>query len=685
MTPRGSIRILTISLCLAVGAEAAAVALDAALPPPMEKAEHASPVVLDRKGAWLGAVPVEDGRWRLRADLARIDPIFLRRLKALEDARFDLHPGVDPVALARAAAGDLAAGRVRSGGSTLTMQLARRLQPRRRTLSAKLIEAARALQLEYRLGKRGVLATYLTLTPYGGNLEGVRAASLAYFGHEPDSLSDAEQALLIALPQAPEARRPDRHPAAARAARDRILARLQAARLISPQARSLAETDPLPRRQALPALAWQSVNQLARRAPVGDPNVVSTLDVRLQSQVEALAAQTAAEQGTATSVAVVVVDVRTRAVRAAVGSAGRDGPGGWIDATRALRSPGSALKPFIYAMAFEAGLAAPDTKVRDAAAVYADYRPQDFDRAFHGEVTVRQALQSSLNVPAVNMLSSVGPGAFEQRLRAAGATFVRPRAGLAPASLALALGGEGTTLRDVAMLYAALGDGGIAKPLAWTEAEARARSRQPGTRLVQEEAAGQVLDILRQGAPPPDHALAQLRPDADRIAFKTGTSYGYRDAVAAGVGDGHVVAVWTGRPDGGGRPGYTGREAALPLLFDVFDRLENRGVAPALEQDALDEAPSGLQEVAGEFDPPPRLVFPLDGAVLQLDASESGGSGFALVAQGQALHWFVGGAPLRTNALTGQTLWRPHAAGFYRIEAVDAAGRRGSAHVRVAR
>jgi len=685
MTPLTTIRILTIGLCLTVGAEALAVALDAALPPPMAKAEHASPVVLDHKGAWLGAVPVEDGRWRLRADIRRIDPTFLRRLKALEDARFDLHPGVDPVALVRAAASDLASGRVRSGGSTLTMQLARRLQPRPRTLSAKLIEAARALQLEFRLGKRGVLAAYLTLTPYGGNLEGVRAASLAYFGHEPDSLSDAEQALLIALPQAPEARRPDRHPAAARAARDRILARLQAARLISPQARSLAETDPLPRRQPLPTLAWHSVNQLARRAPARDPTVVSTLDARLQSQVEALAAQTATEQGTTTSVAVVVVDVRTRAVRAAVGSAGRDRPGGWVDVSRSLRSPGSALKPFIYAMAFEAGLAAPDTKVRDAAAVYADYRPQDFDRAFHGEVTVRQALQSSLNVPAVNMLASVGPGAFEQRLRAAGATFVRPRAGLAPASLALALGGEGTTLRDIAMLYAALGDGGIAKPLAWTEAEARARPRQPGVRLVREEAAGQVLDILRQGAPPPDHALAQLRPDAERIAFKTGTSYGYRDAVAAGVSGGYVVAVWTGRPDGGGRPGYTGREAALPLLFDVFDRLQNTNIAPALDQDALDEAPSGLQQMAGEFDLPPRLEFPLDGAVLHLDAAGPPDPGFALAAQGRGLHWFVGGAPLRTDALTGQTLWRPHAAGFYRVEAVDEAGQRSVARVRVAR
>jgi penicillin-binding protein 1C len=680
-----TLRPLVLTLCALLAAETVATALDLTLPPPMDKLAHASPVVLDRRGAWLGAAPVEEGRWRLRADLARVDPVFVRRLKALEDARFDLHPGVDPVALARAAAGDILAHRVRSGGSTLTMQLARRLQPRRRTLGAKLIEAARALQLESRLGKRGVLAAYLTLAPYGGDLEGVRAASLAYFGHEPDHLSDAEQALLIALPQAPEARRPDRHPAAALAARDHVLARLRAAGLISPQALALARADPAPRRQPLPALAWQTADELARRAGPDHPNVISTLDARLEGEVQALAAQAAADQGPTTSVAVLVVDVRTRAVRAAVGSAGRERPGGWIDATRALRSPGSALKPFIYAMAFEAGLAAPDTKVMDAATVYADYHPQDFDRSFRGEVTVRQALQGSLNVPAVTLLQGVGPDAFEQRLRAAGATFVRPRAGLAAPSLALALGGEGTTLRDVAMLYAALADGGIAKPLAWTLDDAAQRPRQPGVRLVRDEAAGQVLDILRAGEPPPDHALAQLRPDARRIAFKTGTSYGYRDALAAGVADGVVVAVWTGRPDGGGRPGLTGRDAALPLLFDVFDRVQASAAAPVLDQGQAGDPPPALQQIAGEADPPPRLIFPPDGAALQLDGFGAAGPGVALAAQGRGLRWYVDGAPVRGDPSTGQTLWRPRAPGFFRLTAVDDAGRRAQARVRVTR
>jgi penicillin-binding protein 1C len=675
---------LTVGLCLLVGAETLAAAADLALPPPLGKIARASPAVLDRRGVWLGAIPVENGRWRLRADVGQIDPTFIRRLKALEDARFDRHLGVDPVALARAAAGDLTAGRVRSGGSTLTMQLARQLRPRRRTLGAKLIEAARAIQLEMRLGKRGVLADYLTLAPYGGDLEGVRAASLAYFGHEPNRLDDAEQALLIALPQAPEARRPDRHPIAAARARDRILARLEARGLISHAARALAGAEPLPSRKAFPTLAWQTARQLARAAPPGQASVTSTLDARLQAQVEALAAQAAADQGPSTSVAVLVVDVRTRAVRAAVGSAGRDRPGGWIDATRALRSPGSALKPFIYAMAFEAGLAAPGSKIRDASAAYADYRPQDFDRQFHGEVTVSQALESSLNVPAVTMLASIGPSAFEQRLRAAGAVLVRPKAALVSPSLALALGGEGVTLRDIAMLYAALGDGGIAKPLAWTQDEAKGRPRQPGARLVRAEAAAEVLAILRQGDAPTGHALAQRRPDATRVAFKTGTSYGYRDALAAGVAGDYVIAVWTGRPDGGARSGLTGRQAALPLLFDVVDHLQSDIAAPGpADEDAPTQPPPALRQVAGQDDPPPSLIFPEDGARLQLDALGPRGPGLALSAQGRGLNWYVDGLPLAADRLTGQTLWRPTGPGFFRLEAVDREGRKALARVRI--
>ena len=647
-----------------------------ALTAPLGKLQRSSPVVLDRHGVWLRALPVEDGRWRLRADLDRTDPVFVRRLIALEDAHFWLHPGVDPIALARAAASDIKAGRVRSGGSTLTMQLARRLEPRPRTLPSKTIEAARAVGLEARLGKRGVLAAYLTLAPYGGSLEGVRAASLAYFGHEPSTLTDAEQALLIAIPQAPELRRPDRHPQAARRARAVVLHRLAKKGLISAKAAREAAAEPIPRRAVFPERAWAAAGELARAASSSQPTVVSTIDAPLQARLEALAAQTGVGQGEQSSAAIVVVQTSTRAVRAIVSSAGRDRPGGWVDATRALRSPGSSLKPFIYAFAFEQGLAAPQTKLADAPVAYAGYEPENFDRTFHGEVTAAQALQNSLNVPAVAMLAKVGPEAFQARLESTGARLVRPKATINDPGLALALGGEGVTLRDLAMLYAALGDSCLARPLVWKEAEAHS-ARTAGLRLVSAEAADQVLTILRESPPPPGRAPPALSTGAPKLAFKTGTSYGFRDAVAAGVGDGWTVLVWTGRPDGGVRPGMTGREAALPLLFQVFDVLEaNAPQAQTLQPQTAPPALTQLDRRGG-----PQMLFPPDGAAVMVDGYGPKSRGLALAARGDKLRWYVDGQPLAEA--DGQVVWRPDYPGFYRVAAVDDRGRQATARVRI--
>ena len=647
----------------------------------MDKLRHSSPVVLDRDGGWLRAVPVEQGRWRLRADLARTDPLFVHRLIALEDRRFWLHPGVDPLAVVRAAASDLTAGRIQSGGSTLTMQLARRLDPARRTYGAKLLEALRALGLELRMGKRGVLTSYLTLAPYGGNLEGVRAASLAYFGHEPTSLTNAEQALLIALPQSPEARRPDRHPDAARRARAEVLARMRAAGLISPQEAAEATQEALPRRQAFPVRAWAVSGELARNAPPSRPTVLATLDERLQGRLESLAARAAAAQGDSGLVGIVVIETAGRAVRAAVSQTGRDGAGAWIDATRALRSPGSSLKPFLYAMAFEEGLASPETRLADSPVAFAGYEPENFDRSFHGEVTAREALAHSLNVPAVTLMSHVGPAAFEARLRGAGAEIVRPREGVADAGLALALGGEGISLRDLAMLYAALADDGVAKPLAWTAVDAARNQQASGRRLVSGAAAQQVLDILRDAPPPPGLAPASLSARAPKIAFKTGTSYGFRDAVAAGVGGGFTVVVWTGRPDGGARPGMTGRTAALPLLFEVFDQLLGEG-GGAMAPVTLQVAPVALTTIddgrAG-----PRVLFPPDGASVLAAGFGPSSAGFALAASGQGLRWYVNGAPLAPGPDKGAPIWRPAGPGFYEVAAVDDRGRTARSRVRV--
>jgi len=670
---------LTIALIALVALETALVGLDAAFPPDLSKAYRSSPVALDRRGAWLRALPVEQGRWRIRADLSRTDPTFLKRVVVLEDGRFYLHPGVDPISTLRAAISAALHGRITSGASTLTMQTARLLEPRRRTFGAKLYQMVRALQLQARLSKRETLALYLTLAPYGGNLEGVRAASLAYFGHGPESLTIGEQALLIALPQSPEARRPDRRPAKAREARDRVLQRMVRAGLIPEATAQEAAAEPLPGRQPFPALAWHAAGQAARAAAPTTASVVTTIDADLQRRLEPLAAAVARGQGPDAEVAILVVEARNRAVRASVGSAGLTAPGGWMDMTRALRSPGSALKPFIYGLALDDGIVAPDTQLDDAPRRFADYQPEDFDRTFHGPVTMREALVHSLNVPAVATLDRLGPQIFEARLTAAGAHLVRPYAQAHDPGLALALGGEGVSLRDVTMLYAALADDGLAKPLAWTEADATARLGESGQRLMRPASARTILDILRDGPPPkgraPD-ALTRTEP----MAFKTGTSYGFRDAVAVGVAGGYVIAVWTGRADGGARPDLTGRDAALPLLFDVADQVGGSAHAPPpVGPKAPPSALRTLERPGGG----PRLIFPPDGATVVADGFGPAGRGFVLAAGGSGLSWYVDGSPVGLDPVSGKPIWRPSGPGFYRVSVVDEAGKSVEAHVRV--
>jgi penicillin-binding protein 1C len=674
----GHVRRLTFALVALLTVEVVLAGLDAAFPPDLSRAHRSSPVALDRRGAWLRALPVEQGRWRIRDDLERTDPSFVRRLIALEDGRFWLHPGVDPGSAVRAAASAALRGRITSGASTLTMQTARLLEPRRRTFGAKLFQMVRALQLQARLSKRETLALYLTMAPYGGNLEGVRAASLAYFGHGPESLTVAEQALLIALPQSPEARRPDRRPAKARAARDRVLSRMAAAGLITPGAEEEAAAEPMPGRQPFPSLAWHAAGQAARAAPPSAASVVTTIDADLQRRLEPLAARLAKSQGTDAEVAILVVEAKNRAVRASVGSAGLTAPGGWMDMTRALRSPGSALKPFIYGLAMDDGIVAPDTQLDDAPRRFTDYQPEDFDRVFHGPVTMREALVHSLNVPAVATLERLGPQVFETRLTGAGAHLVRPNAAAHDPGLALALGGEGISLRDVAMLYAALADDGLAKPLAWTEAEAARRPGESGQRLMRATSARTILDILRDGPPPrgrAPNALTKTEP----MAFKTGTSYGFRDAVAVGVAGGYVIAVWTGRADGGARPDMTGRDAALPLLFDVADQVGGQVRAPP--PIAPKNAPPGLRTL--DRGSGPRLIFPPDGSTVVADGFGPAGRGFVLAAGGQGLSWYVDGSPVSLDPVSGKPLWRPPGPGFYRVSVVDGSGRAANARVRV--
>jgi penicillin-binding protein 1C len=665
----------------ALAVVAALVALDLAFPPPLEHA--VSQVALDRDGRTLRAFPLADGRWRLAADVERLDPQFLAALIAMEDERFVWHAGVDPAAAVRAAADSARAGRIVSGASTITMQTARLLEPRPRTFSSKAIEMLRAAQLERRLSKDQILALYLTLAPYGGPLEGVRAASWAYFGREPERLAPEEIALLIALPQSPEARRPDRRPEAAITARNRVLDRMAAAGLIAPERAAEAKAAPAPPRRDFPVAAWHAAEEARERAGPDAAAIVTTLDGGLQAELETLARATAERAGPAVQVSILVVETETRAVRAAVGSAGRDRPGGWLDLTDRRRSPGSTLKPLIYAFAFEDGRAAPETRIEDLPRRFAGYRPENFDRTFRGEVTVAEALQHSLNVPAVHALEAVGADRFAAALSFAGASPRWRRSGETGPGLALALGGAGLTARDLAVLYAALADGGRAAPLAWLESEAVPVDDARGHRLLSPQAAGDVLAILRWAPAPEGRAPAALTTEAPEIAFKTGTSYGFRDAWAAGVGGGHVAVVWLGRADGAPRPGDTGRSEALPLLFDVFDRVavRSRGAAPARAAPARVATPRPLREF--ERGGAPVILFPPERAELWADRFGADARAFVLAGRGQGrLDWYVDGSPTPRDA-AGDPIWRPAAPGFYAVTAVDGAGRSSEVRVRV--
>ena len=661
-------------------------------PPDLGRAQRASIVVTDRDGGILRAFETAEGAWRLPTRAEDVDPRYLALLRAYEDQRFDEHVGIDPLAVARAAWQWASSGHIVSGASTLTMQTARLLEPRPRSLEAKLHQMARALQQEERLPKERIHSIYLTLAPFGGNLEGVRAASLAYFGKEPRRLSLGEAALLVALPQSPERLRPDRHPDAALAARAKVLRRLEEHGALSQSEVADATREPLPAtRLALPFLAPHLSQHLAATSTPGS-TISTPIDRGLQTSLEALAKREAVRFDDAGDLAVVVVENRVHAVRAYLGSADFFGPHGQIDLARAPRSPGSALKPFIYGLAFEDRMIHPASLIDDEPLRFGDYIPRNFDRQFQGTVSVREALQQSLNVPAVALLDRVGAVRFVGELRAAGAGLGFRRLVGTP-SLPVALGGLGISLADLTMLYASFPNGGEARALRLTE-DATAKP----VRLMGTAAAWYVTDILRGSPLPEGFAQALGLTRARDIAFKTGTSYGFRDAWAVGYSPDYTVGVWLGRADGSPRPGHYGRNTATPILLKAFDLLPpdqtGFGEAPAeaLSASTNGELPPGLRHFAPDrpgpirgTGSPPRILFPPDGAVVEWRPEDSMHGGLPLKAEGGAkpLAWIVNGAPLEKPMLAGTVAWEPDGDGFARIAVVDAQGRSAQVRVRV--
>ena len=526
-------------------------------------------VVLAEDGTPLWRFADANGVWRYPVQTSEVSPYYLEALLTYEDRWFYQHPGVNPLALVRATWQNLTGARVVSGGSTLSMQVARLLDPHSRTFHGKLRQLWRTAQLEWHLSKDEILNLYLNRAPFGGTLQGVAAASWAYLGKSPAHLTHAEAALLAVLPQAPSRLRPDRHPQRAQQARDKVLRRLGEFQVWPQAAVDEALEEPLllaPRLE--PSLAPLLARRLNR--PDSPPLIRTTLDATLQRRLEDLLLGWRARLPEHTSAAILVVEEETMAVRAYLGSVDINDAKrfGHVDMISALRSPGSTLKPFLYGMALDDGLIHSESLLQDVPRRYGDYRPGNFSMGFTGAVPASTALSSSLNLPAVQLLEAYGPKRFAAQMRIGGVPLALPA--LAEPNLALILGGAGSRLEDLVSGYSAFArDGKSATIRLQPDDVLRERPMlSPGAAWI-------VRRILSGQARPDRDPRAELvqRPV---LAWKTGTSYGFRDAWSIGVGPRYLIGVWIGRPDGTPVPGQFGLASAAPLMLQVHDVLTNR-------------------------------------------------------------------------------------------------------------
>ncbi len=653
MKPRLPRRLLAVLRWGTVALLSSLLLLDVLFPLPLPQGRDASVLVTARDGRPLRAFADANGVWRYPAAPDTVSPLYLQALLGYEDRWFWRHPGINPVALLRASAQLLGSRRIVSGGSTLTMQVARIIDPRlrgvrTRNAGGKLRQLLRALQLEAHLSKREILTLYLERAPFGGTIEGVEAASWAYLGKPSSKLSHAEAALLAVLPQSPSRLRPDRFPDAARAARDKLLARMAKNGTWTHAQVEDAKIEQVVSRRLRAPMDAALLAQRLRFSHPREARIGSTIDADLQRTLEERVAAYFSNLPPRTSAALLVVDNATLEARAYIGSVafGDKQRLGDVDMVQAWRSPGSTLKPFLYGMALDDGLIHSESLLVDAPQSFGGYRPSNFDTAFNGPVGAAEALRLSLNVPAVDLLDRVGPARFAARLERAGIALKFPR-GATP-NLSLILGGTGARLEDLVGAFAALHRDGIAGRVRYTPQDARIERR-----LLSPGAAWIVREILADNPRPGEGMDTFDTARRARVAWKTGTSYGYRDAWAIGGTRAYSVGVWVGRPDGTPLPGQYGAVTALPLLFEVIDSL------PRNRNDAAPAKPASVAETG--------ICWPLGTAA---DAQP------AALCQKRMQAWTLDGAVPPTFAERDARLWNPGIEHF----AVDAAsGKRLSA------
>ncbi|GAA3917770.1 penicillin-binding protein 1C [Luteimonas lutimaris] len=623
--------------------------LDFAFPLPLPGRRDLSTLVVARDGTPLRAFADAGGVWRYPVTPEQVSPLYVDVLLHYEDRWFWYHPGVNPVSLLRAAGQWLVRGHIVSGGSTLTMQVARLLDPHTRTPWGKLKQILRALQLEAHLSKREILQLYLERAPFGGTIEGVETASRAYLGKPAARLSRAEAALLAVLPQSPSRWRPDRHPEAAQAARDKVLDRMAELGVWTPAQVADAKIEAVVSRSLQAPMSAALLARRLRGGHAGAARIESTLDAGLQRTLEERVTAYFSDLPPRTSAALLVIDNATMEARAYVGSVafGDKVRLGDVDMVQAWRSPGSTLKPFLYGMALDDGLIHSESLLVDAPQSFGGYRPGNFGSTFNGPVGVAEALRLSLNIPAVDLLDRVGAARFSARLDNAGISLKYPRG--AQPNLSLILGGTGARLEDLVGAYAALNRDGIAGRVRYTRDDPRIDRRvmSPGAAWI-------VRTMLEANPRPGERADTFDRGGRARVAWKTGTSYGFRDAWAIGGTRRYTVGVWVGRPDGTPLPGQYGAVTALPLLFEVVDTLpRGRGAGIARPP------PASVSEI--------EICWPLG---IAADAQPAG------LCQRRMKAWTLDGVVPPTFAERGARLW---SAGRERFEFDEDSGERLSA------
>ncbi len=627
-------------------------------------------------GSWLYVTTNKEHKWRFTPNLQKIDPNFIHLLLSYEDHRFFEHYGVDPLAMIRAASQLVRHRQIISGGSTITMQLARLLHPRPRTIASKLIEILRAIQLELHYTKNDILSAYLTLAPYGGNTEGVIAASMRYFGKQPYTLSASQIALLVALPQSPERNRPDKAYANSIQARDKILNYAVDQKVIGKYEYEQALKESLPKTlQPLPRYSPHLAQKILMQNKDDSHVIKTTLNQKLQKQLEhwALSKQSLLNKGT--TLAVLVARNSDGAIQAYIGSHNifSKDVSGYVDMIKAVRSPGSTLKPFIYAHGFEKNIIHPNTTILDKRTRFGQYAPHNFSNSYTGEVTLEYALQNSLNIPAVKILNKVGANTFVNKISPVSGPLHIPKD---KASLSIALGGLGMSIWQLTQLYVALANGGSARELYYAVSKNNAKTVK---KLFDERAAMMTTSILRKTQAPQG-----FTNENHHIAYKTGTSYGYRDAWTIAYDKEYTVTVWVGKPDNTTQLKRTGRVIAAPLAFEVHSILNALIPHDNWQWPASylgNNAPLGLQHFDREVeekDAPLHFIYPEENARFMNADCNDAIVEFMIENGKEPYYWYIDG---KAQEYQKNTITLPFKHGGHTINVIDSRGNNATRNI----